>query len=415
MTQDNLPRCRNHVIQIKPISARCPVCGYHVAAPFFSGGMQPLATLGWPKSELEAKSMERLPLDFVQCPACTHVYNRSFQYGSVPYQKNPNLMFNKGTIWAGHLAETRRLLSRILPEQPHVIEIGCGEGHFIRGLSEVYTGGRFIGFDPNTSAESGHGVEFYPRLFEPFEDIATFAPDMLIVRHVLEHFTELSGLLEPLAWSASQQEKPCWLFAEVPCTDRVFTTSRLSDFYYEHVSHFTTRSFLTLLQRLGELRTLGHGYDGEVVYGLVRLETPENMRNAARQASSFFEHAHSSIKIISQQLAELAQSGATVAIWGGTGKSAAFMHQFGVDAARFPLVVDSDPDKAGTFVPGTGQKIVFRDVLKGMLVDVVIIPTQWRAKDITAEMARERIIPGKVLIEHGGRLTDFATGDHPYQ
>jgi hypothetical protein len=377
--------------------------------------MQPLATLGWPKSELDAKSMERLPLDFVQCPACTHVYNRSFKYGAVPYQENPNLMFNKGTIWGSHLEETSRLLCRILPEQPNVIEIGCGEGHFIRRLSESCAGGRFVGFDPNTSAESGHGVEFYARLFEPFEDVAAFAPDMLIVRHVLEHFTELAGLLEPLAWNASQQGKPCWLFAEVPCIDRVFETGRLADFYYEHVSHFTTRSFVTLLQRLGELRTMGHGYGGEVVYGLVRLDTPENMKSIGYQASMFVERACSSVERIARQLTELAESGAVVAIWGGTGKSAAFMHQFGVDAARFPLVVDSDPDKVGTFVPGTGQKIVFRDALKGMSVDVVIIPTQWRAKDIIAEMAREGIAAGKVLIEHRGRLIDFAAEPHPYR
>jgi hypothetical protein len=397
------------------VSARCPVCGHHVAISFFAGGMQPLATLGWPTSEPEAKGMERLPLDFVQCPACTHVYNRSFKYGCVPYHDNPNRMFNKGMIWEGHLAETSRLLARMLPDRPNVIEIGCGEGHFIRRLSESSTGGRFIGFDPNTSAESGHLVEFYSRLFEPFEDVAAFAPDMLIVRHVLEHFTELAGLLEPLAWVASQQGKPCWLFAEVPCIDRVFETGRVSDFYYEHVSHFTTRSFVTLLQRLGELRTMGHGYDGEVVYGLVRLDTPENMKSVARQASVFAEDACSSAERISRQLGELAESGAMVAIWGGTGKSAAFMHHFGVDAARFPLVVDSDPDKVGTFVPGTGQRILFRDALKGMSVDVVIIPTQWRAKDIIAEMAREGIAAGKVLIEHGGRLIDFALEAHPYR
>jgi len=46
-----------------------------------------------------------------------------------------------------------------------------------------------------------------------------------------------------------------------------------------------------------------------------------------------------------------------VAIWGGTGKSAAFMNRYAVDAARFPIVVDSDPAKVGTFVPGTGQEI----------------------------------------------------------
>ena len=44
----------------------------------------------------------------------------------------------------------------------------------------------------------------------------------------------------------------------------------------------------------------------------------------------------------------------------------------------------------------------------------MIIPTQWRAQDIVAEMQREGM-RRKVLIEHGGRLVDFATADHPYR
>ena len=78
-------------------------------------------------------------------------------------------------------------------------------------------------------------------------------------------------------------------------------------------------------------------------------------------------------------------------------------------------MVDSDPEKAGTYVPGTAQMIVYRDALKGMVVDTVIIPTQWRARDIAHEMEREGIRPRTILIEHDGRLVDFLTGEHPYQ
>lgn len=48
-----------------------------VAVPFFMGGRHPLATLGWPASEAEAQAMPRYPQEFVQCPGCSHVWNRS--------------------------------------------------------------------------------------------------------------------------------------------------------------------------------------------------------------------------------------------------------------------------------------------------------------------------------------------------
>jgi SAM-dependent methyltransferase len=398
------------------IPAVCPVCYHSVAALFFDGGNQPLATLGWPASASEAKAMPRHPHHFVQCPKCSHVWNRSFSYAAIPYQKNPNRMFNKGGIWKGHLVSTRDLLLARLPKSPTVLDIGCGEGHFVRGLSESRGGeGRFVGFDPNVAAETGRGVEFHARYFEPLQDMAVFAPDAVTIRHMLEHLTDPVALLDQMAWGAAVLGKQVLLFAEVPCIDRVFETGRLADFFYEHPSHFTTQSFRTLMERVGEVVELAHGYAGEVVFALVRLAVPPMMQERAGTANAFAQQSSISRATIRAQMDELAASGKTVAIWGGTGKAAAFIHQFAADAKRFPLVVDSDPDKVGTYVPGTGQEIKFRDVLKSIPVDVIIIPTQWRAKDIVAEMAREGIRANQILIEHEGELTDFNHGRHPYR
>jgi SAM-dependent methyltransferase len=404
------------VDEVAAVKAHCPVCARTVATPFYDGGQQTLATLGWPRSAAEAQAMPRYPQNFVQCPACTHVWNRSFHYEAIPYQKNPNRMFNRGSLWRGHLARTRDVLLGHLPESPTIIEIGCGDGHFLRGLAEARNGkGRFAGFDPNASTETGLGLEFYARLFEPLADMADCVPDAIVVRHVLEHLTAPAELLEQLAWGAAALDKPCYLLAEVPCIDRVFESDRLADFFYEHVSHFTTESFRTLMLRAGDITELAHGYNGEVVYAMVKLGVPAATQQRARVAQAFLRRANLSRDRIRAQLDALAQGGKTVVIWGGTGKAAAFMHQFGADARRFPLVVDSDLVKVGTFVPGTAQQIANRDVLKGMKVDAIIIPTQWRATDIAAEMEREGIRPGKILIEHEGRLVDFLLDEHPYR
>jgi hypothetical protein len=199
-------------------------------------------------------------------------------------------------------------------------------------------------------------------------------------------------------------EKPVFFFAEMPCVDRALQTGRLVDFYYEHPSHFTTQSFSRLMQRAGEVVELADGYDEEVIYGLVRLTVLDAHKEHALATIEFARQAEHNRATIRKQLSDLEASGKRIAIWGGTGKAAAFIHQFNADAERFRLVVDSDSEKAGTFVPGAGQEILFRDVLKVEPADVVIIPAQWRSKDIVAEMQREGIDAWKA--KHDERSAD---------
>ena len=352
--------------------------------------------------------MPRYPLNFMQCPRCSHVWNRSFTYEAIPYASSPNRMFNSGNIWQGHLKLTRDDAVSKLPLNPTVIDIGCGEGHFVRGIAESLGGkGRFLGFDPNSSRASGIGVEFHARYFNPMNDIPAFAPDLLIMRHVLEHLTDPAAFMDQLAWGASRLGKTVLFFAETPRIDNALSSRRLVDFFYEHPSQFTTRSFQTLMEQGGNVLEINHGYEGEVVYGLVELGVPDTYQDTTNHAGAFFDQSIASRQTIQLQLKELIASGKRVAIWGGTGKAAAFIHFFDVNAENFPLVVDSDMDKVGTFVPKTGQAIQFRDVLKTTPVDVVVIPAQWRAKDIVAEMEREKIYIDQVLIEHDGALIAF--------
>lgn len=400
----------------KLIKASCPVCHYALAAPFYNGGEQPLATLGWPKSAQEAQGMDRHSLDYVQCPRCTHVWNRSFVYEAIPYTTNQNQMFNKGSTWRGHLKMTRDIAVSRLPANPTVIDIGCGDGHFVHGIAEVLNGaGRFMGFDPSSTTKRRIGIEFHSDYFDPIQHILKFEPDLLVMRHVLEHLTDPASFVGQLAWGASQLGKTVLFFAETPCIDKVFSTYRLVDFFYEHPSQYTTRSFRAMMNQGGTVLNLSHGYGGEVVYALIHLGILQEYQMCVDESLTFYEQALNSRQNIQSQLHELISSGKNVAIWGGTGKAAAFIHQFNLDAIRFPLVVDSDPNKVGTYVSGMGQEIVSRDILKAVRTDVVIIPTQWRAKDIVAEMEYEGIQAGQILIEQGGRLVDFLLDAHPYR
>ena len=395
--------------------ATCPACGHHVAVRFFAGA-QPLATIAWPATAEAARSMPQQLLDFVRCVDCGHVFNRAFDYAAVPYSDKPNLMFNKGALWSGFLAEVQAALLARLPERPVVVEIGHGDGSFIAALAAARPGGRYVGFDPNGAATGAAAVELRSALFDPAEHLAELRPDLIISRHVMEHLANPLGFLQRLSFAVGRSGVPCLVYLEVPCIDRLIETGRTVDLYYEHNSQFTTRSFSRMLSRCAAgIETIGHGYDGEVIFGLARMSAAPEQLRIADEAACYDAAARLADQVIRAQLVALHRSGRAVAIWGGTGKSAAFMNRYGVDAERFPVVVDSDPAKVGTFVPGTGQEIRARDWLLEHPADIVVIPPQWRAADIVAEMARAGIVAEAVVIEHAGRLIDYFDEPHPYR
>jgi hypothetical protein len=82
--------------------------------------------------------------------------------------------------------------------------------------------------------------------------------------------------------------------------------------------------------------------------------------------------------------------------------------------ARFPVVVDSDPIWWYFFVPGQGQRIRSRDYLISHQVQIIIIPMQWRSRDIAQEIEQAKIPCERNLIEHKGHLIDFHNDAHPY-
>ena len=96
---------------------------------FFDGGAKPLATLGWPSTYHAAINMEKYSLDYRQCLRCSHIWNCRFDYEVIPYTDNPNRMFNDGGLWQEYIKKMLDRLSAILPPDPIVIDVGCGEGH----------------------------------------------------------------------------------------------------------------------------------------------------------------------------------------------------------------------------------------------------------------------------------------------
>jgi hypothetical protein len=400
---------------LRPVT--CPACGHHVAVTLFGGEAEPLESLTRPGRATPTRAVSRRALDVIRCVDCGHVFNAASDHAAVPHADQRSRTFNGAPGWPEHVRAVRDEMLARLPGNPVVVEVGHGDGRFLTVLAEARPTGRYVGFDPHGVATAGHpAVELRRDWFVATRELANLGPHLIVSRYMMEYLTHPLGFIQELAFAAARSGIQPVLYLEVPCIDRALETGRTFDFDHEHTSYFTTTSFMRMLSRCGVVeQRIGHGYQKEVVYAFVRFGRGQAQVEHARAAEAFRNTAHESLAHLHRQLDALAASGRSLAIWGGTGEAAAFIAQSGMDADRFPIVIDSDADAIGTFVPGTGQEIRSPEWLRAHRVDVVIIPAQRRARDVVREMAASDIRCDRVLVELRGRLVAYVADAPPYR
>jgi SAM-dependent methyltransferase len=359
----------------------CPVCGCGWSYDLFNPGPQPLSALGLPKSHEEAISRSKYQMDFVACYSCGHIYNRGFKYEDVPYETNSNLMYNNGYGWLQHIDDIIDWIlqyKEVLKAGP-VIDIGCGDGQFLKRLLEREPTLECIGYEPGIAANGITEFKVIQDYFSPSLDFLYKRPSLILCRHVLEHLPNPRDFVGEIEFWSMMSDNASLLFLEVPCIEKALRETRLSDFLYEHVSNFTTKSFKRLAElnnlKVHKIQTL---YNDEVLAGMFQCGESEKP-DAAKE----FKTACNNLDVIQNKLLSIESP---VYLWGGTGKSSSFLNIFKLDAERFPYVVDSDQNKVGKFVPGTGQCIQHSTWLKTQPVGEIIITTPWRAHDIYKEI-----------------------------
>ena len=388
-------------------AATCPACGHPVAVQLF--------TTEEPGRSRPSHRPTRRPLEVVRCVDCGHAFNAGCEPTAVGPADRPCRTFSGAPGWAEHVRAVRDEILGRVPNTPTVIEIGHGTAEFLTGLAEARPTGRYIGFDPRGATEGSHAaLELHADRFVATRALAELTPHLIVSRYVIDYLANPLAFVQELAFAAAWSGIQPVLYLEVPCIDRALETGRTFGFDHEHTSYFTTASFMRMLSRCGLVeQRIGHAYQREVLYAFVRLGRGHTQLEHTRAVDTFRGRAREALARVRRQLDGLAASGRTVAIWGGTGEAAAFIAQVGADAHRFPIVIDSDAEAIGTYVPDTGQQIRSPEWLRENPVDVVIVAVQRSARDVMREITASGIRCDTIMLENGGRLVDHVAESRP--
>ncbi|MFZ3385426.1 MAG: class I SAM-dependent methyltransferase, partial [Candidatus Methanoperedens sp.] len=264
-----------------------------------------------------------------------------------------------------------------------IIEIGCGQGEFLSMLCELGKN-HGKGFDPAYTPGRNDDLEKNQvSIIKDFysEKYSNIQCDFLCCRMTLEHIYETADFIRTV--KKSIQNKPeTIVFFQVPDVRRILKDMAFWDIYYEHCSYFSPGSLARLFRNNGfEIIDLWVDYDDQYIMlgarsgagGKLNLfPAEEDMAQLQSQVDFFSENCKNNLKTWKSYLETAKKNGRRVVLWGGGSKGVAFLTTLNViDEVEY--VVDINPKKNGTYMAGTGQKVVAPEFLKQYKPDVVIV------------------------------------------
>lgn len=344
----------------------CPICSSNRVEYFLSRKNVPTCQNILFNNLDAAISIHRGDLELAVCTNCSFIFNAAFQPHKLLYGENYDnsqihSLFFKNYVdgLIRYLLNDRRLYNS------NIIEVGCGNGYFLRKLVEAEGSNNLgYGFDPSyngVEVDLNGVLHFKKCLFDP-RDMNILA-DAVICRHVIEHLHNPVQLLRSMQHVLN---KKCTnqVFIETPCVEWILNNKIVWDFFYEHCSYFSIPS-LTVAMEQSEFnvsnvrRIFGEQYLWlEATQGVNSKDTlPKSINKILKLCRQFGSQEDDLVTQWCERIEKLVREG-PVALWGAGAKGVTLANLIDPDKKLIACVVDLNPEKQGKFLSGTGHPII---------------------------------------------------------
>jgi SAM-dependent methyltransferase len=360
--------------------AGCPLCGDRSTSEFLARYSVPVHQNLLHETEESARSARRGALEMRVCPSCGFVFNRAFDPALLDYgARYDNSQNSSGTFSAYVDGLVDQLARRPGTRDGEVVEVGCGDGAFLRRLlTRPGVSATATGVDPayvGPEQALGGRLRFERSLYGGG---TVLRPDAVICRHVVEHVPDPLQLLRT-AGSTAAGDRPVSVYVETPCVEWILRGRVVWDFFYEHCSLFAPGSLRVALESVGFGGVAVRRVFGDQ-YLWAEATTGEAMRGATDGAPDLVAlvdafDAQDAEARVRHRIEELASHG-PLAIWGAGAKGATLCDLVDRDGTTLAGVVDVNPAKQDRFIGGTGHPILSPEgaVGRGIMTAVVLNP-----------------------------------------
>jgi len=349
----------------KLLKKTCPCCNASETENFYEVKGVPVNSVLLLSTKKKALKIPKGDIALGFCNNCGFIFNTLFDQKIVEYSSDYNpSQASSPTFNKFHKKLAEYLIEKYDLRNKKIIEVGCGEGEFLTLLCQLGNN-QGIGFDPAYTGEDKDNIKFIKDFYS--EKYADHKADFLCCKMTLEHIHNPADFVSMIRKAIGDADTT--VFFQVPDVTRVLKEGAFWDIYYEHCSYFGPASLSSLFERSGfNVLDIWKVYDGQYLMITARPgDTAYNDPEIKQDTTEFIKKYQE----LANKFKDIIKNNHKVVLWGGGSKGVTFLTTLHKDQIEY--VVDIDQKKQGTFMAGTGQKIVPPKFLKQYNPDVVII------------------------------------------
>jgi hypothetical protein len=332
------------------------------------------------------------------CHNCSFIFNSSFDQNLLDYSLDyESTQSFSSTFNRFHEQLATKLIDKFKLENKNITEIGCGQGEF---LELICRGGlnKGAGFDPALRSETLKNkpdfIEYTPDYFSN-QNIGHKC-DFLICKMTLEHI-QYTKLFVQMIYDTIK--KGTRVFFQVPSVERIISDLAFEDIYYEHCSYFTRDSLTFLFSKAGftDIEVWLEYDDQYLMLTAQKGDYHDNdvvvIENGWLEKILKFEQRTN--KVLEEwkiKITKHLDASEKVVLWGSGSKAVSFLNLCGLHR-EIEFVVDINTLRQGTYLAGTGQKIVSPKFLVDYQPDVVVVMNKIYTEEIKAKLSGYHLHP----------------------